>query len=120
MASKSISINEQLRQAKSTFTKTDGFQASRKKYDQIIARDFETELPPELTGSQEGLDYQTPDVEKAMFDHMDVLIMNPTVYDVLMLEDTETAKELGREILMWTTRGWETENRQRWWDTSVA
>jgi len=111
------SVSDQLRQAKSRFTK---FQESRKNYDKILARDFPTELPPELTGAQEGLDYQTPDVEKAVFDHMDVLVMNPTVYDVLMLEDSDTARETGRTNLLWTTRGWEYENHNRWWDRAVA
>jgi hypothetical protein len=114
------SISDQLRQAKSRFTKSDGFQDARRKFDRILARDFATELPPELTGAQEGLDYQTPDVEKAVFDHMDVLVMNPTIYDVLMLEDTDTAREHGRNILLWTTRAWETEDRNRWWDRAVG
>jgi hypothetical protein len=113
------SVHAELQRVKDRFTNSE-FKTKRQLWDQVFSRDLPTELPPELTGSQEGLDYQTPDVSKTVFDHVDVLVMNPTVYDLTTLDEGATAKATGREILLWTARGWEYENEGRWWDRTVA
>jgi hypothetical protein len=104
----------------STQSRFDDCFNTRRDWDAILQRQWPTELPPELKELQEGIDYQTPDLEKALNDHVDVLKMNPTVYDVVPLSQTPTARKQARDILLWTARGWEYENEGRWWDRAVA
>jgi hypothetical protein len=119
------SIQQELNQAKRRFTSTDDgttdtFREARKRWDQILFRELPQELPPEVTGAQQGIDFQSPDLEKAVTDWKAILKMNPTVYDILPLEQSQSAKEKARDILLWTARGWEHENEGRWWDDAVG
>ena len=116
-----LTVDGELRRAKERFQQNNNdWKNKRELWDRLLERKEPVTLPPELTGSQEGLDYQTPDLEKTMFDHVDVLVMNPTLYDLETLDDSATARAKGRDILLWTARGWEKENEGRWWDRVVA
>lgn len=118
---KSISIKDELERAKLPFTDgEDNFQERRKAWDKVVFRNLPTKLPPELTGAQEGLDYQTPEVKKAVFDWVNTLVMNPTTYNVVTLDQSADAKKAGRDIMLWTARGWEHEDEGRWWDRAVG
>lgn len=125
MPDKKFSVSEELEQAKAKFTSTqngasDSFRDARKTYDSIVFREVETELPPELTGAQEGIDYQSPKALKTLFDHKNVIKMNSPVFDAVSLDDSIAGKEKVRDILLTLSRGWEYENDARWWDDAVA
>lgn len=95
------------------------FHKQRKLWDQVVRRELEVELPPEITTS-EAVDYQSADLEKDIFDHVEVLRMNPTRFDIFCLDTSEDAKKAERMALLTMTRTWADMNRDRWWDAAVA
>ena len=112
---------DELRRSKARFEEENvDFYGRRKVWDSLLKRQLKTELPPELEGSQEGLQYQTPELLKALFDQGEVLVMNPVIFGVNALDQADSAKVTGREIMLWTARGWEYENDGRWWDKAVG
>jgi len=110
-------FEEKLNKAKEPFG---DFHTKRKLWDSYLRREEPTVLAPELLSIQEGIDYRTPDLEKATFDWIDSLTTNPTIFDLSPVSEDEKAKETGRDILMWLHRGWELENPGRSWDRAAG
>lgn len=110
-------FESELLQVKTRFL---NFQTKRRAYDQLLRRETPTNLPPELESIQEGIDYRTAAIETASGDWQDILTTNPTLFDLHTISQDESDKETGRDILMFTARGWEYENQGRWWDRAVG
>ena len=68
----------------------------------------------------EPVDYQSADLEKDVYDHVEVLGMNPTKFDVAMFDDSAEAQKAIRPILLWHARTWEDMDENRWWDRAVG
>ena len=95
------------------------FHDKRKLWDSEVRRELETELPPETTNT-EPVDYQSADLEKAIFDHVEVLRMNPTRFDANCLDQSPDAKKAERNVLLTMARTWAGMNGERWWDAAVG
>ena len=85
-------------------------------HDKLLNRNDPVELQGELGASQEGIDYQSYELEKALFDHQDILKMNPTLFDVIAYSQSARAKQVARDIMLWCGKSWEVEDYGRSWD----
>lgn len=97
----------------------DDFHKERKNWDELVRREIPIELPPEQTDS-EPVEYQSAVLEKDIGDHIEILRMNPTRFDIICYDDSKPAKEVERRVLLWMAHEWVELNRGRWWDTMVA
>jgi len=95
------------------------FHSERKTWDELVRREIPIYLPPEITDT-EPVEYQSAILEKDIGDHIEILRMNPTKFDILCYDDTKPAKEVERRVLLWMAHEWVEMNRGRWWDTMVA
>lgn len=95
------------------------FHAQRKVWDREVKREIPTELPPEVTDT-EPVDYQSAILEKWVYDHVEVLRMNPTRFDINCLDTSEGAKKTERMVLLSMARNWVAMNENRWWDAAVG
>lgn len=118
LAEEKYYFQTQIEQAKSAFS--GAFRENRKFYDQLRQRKLAVVLPEEIVAGEDYYQYKTPDLEKAAGDWADIAATNPTIFDLIVLDQAQEAKEQGRDILMWLARGWELENEARWWDRSVV
>ena len=109
-------LQVQLKNAKRPFTV---FRENRETWRDLRHRDLEIELPDEVVKGDDYFQFRTPELEKAMFDWIDIGRTNPTTFDVITIDQSADAKEAGRSILMWSAHGWELENEGRWWDAAV-
>ena len=87
-------LKQQLERAKRGFST---FVTAREDWDKVIAREWPTVLPPTLVDRQQGLDYQTPDGERAIMDMVDVL-MNPTIFRVDPLDPGPRTERYSTDI----------------------
>ena len=95
------------------------FHDERRKWDELIRRETPIYLPPEITDT-EPVEYQSAILEKDLGDHVEILRMNPTRFDILCYDDSDEAKKVERRVLLWMAHEWVEMNRGRWWDTAVA
>src|SRR3990167_4879463 len=110
-------IKDELERAKQRFEEA---WSQRELWDFLVDRKLPTKLPPELTGMQEGLDYQSPDAEKAIFDLVDFLMINRTMWAISVMEQGSRAKDWGRDILLTLASGWEQMSWGRWVEAATA
>lgn len=110
-------LSDAYERAKNRFA---SFHEVRKNYDALLERSTKIQLQPELADIGEGIEYLSPDLEKALGDYVDVLKMNPTAFDVIPWQNNATANKDARDILYWIGRGWEHENKGRWWDRKAG
>lgn len=94
------------------------FKEARLNYLKVLERNYPVALPPEF--HWEGDPYQSPDPKKALRDHIHVLRMNPTKFDVIPLARDADSLATARELMLYFARTWEMENEGRWWDSSSA
>ena len=93
----------------------------REKWIQLLDREMPITLSPAVTGvQQQVLEYQSPDIEKWMFDHVDVLQRNPTEFDVMVRSKKPRAKEWARDWLLVAADLWEHLDKDRWWDAKTG
>lgn len=118
MADDTESLKTQLSRIKSPWI--GDFKTHRETWDLLLDRNLPTSLQPELTGAQEGLDFETADLENAAFMHVDVLTMNLPGFDVHSYEEAIRSKQDARDILLWTAHTWEEMNFKGWWSTYTA
>lgn len=109
-------LQTQIDQAKTRFLT---FREKRKTWDEHLKREIDIELPDEVVKGDDYFQFHTPELEKAMFDWVDIGRTNPTTFDVITIDQSVEAKADGRSILMWSAHGWEQENKGRWWDAAV-
>lgn len=110
-------LQSQLEQARRRFESA--FREKRTTWDDLRKRDLDIELPEEVVKGDDYFQYKTPELEKAAFDWQDIGTTNPTMFDVVTIDQSADAKENGRNILMWSAHGWELENEGRSWDSAV-
>ena len=89
-------------------------------YDDQVRRDIKIELPPEITGALQPIEYQSAELEKDIYDHVEILRDNPTRFDLVCLDQSKEAKAAERAILLWTARTWAELDADRWWDAAVG
>jgi len=109
-------LANQVEQARNRFNV---FREKRKTWADLLKRDLDIVLPEEVVKGDDYYQYKTPELEKAAHDWIDIGRTNPTVFDVLTIDQSADAKEDGRNVLMWSAHGWEKENEARWWDAAV-
>ena len=97
------------------------FVTKREAWRNLLIRNYPPQLPPELIGIADYLDYETPDIERASNQIVAILTMNPTDFDVAVLEEGEQAKKWGEDIALWTASMWANVlNVARTWDKRTA
>ena len=111
-----LDLQIQLEQAKRRFLT---FREKRTTTDDLRKRDLDIVLPEEIVKGEDYFQYKTPELEKAAFDWIDIGTTNPTMFDVVTIDQSAEAKEAGRNVLMWSAHGWELENESRAWDAAV-
>lgn len=96
------------------------FRDNREEYEKVIWRRRPTSLSPSLQYG--GDQYQSPDPEATIMEHVDVLMMNPTQLDAAPLDknQTETNKENAQDIAKAIAIAWDQMNPGRWWDAAVG
>lgn len=112
-----INLEREYKQAETPFL---NLRSKRELWDKLIDRELAQDIQPELTGNIDPVEYRSPDFEKWMFDHVDVLATAPTNFDIVVLSEGTQAKDKGRDILLWDARTWQELNDGGWWDQAVA
>lgn len=116
-------LAQQIEQAKTRFTsgsdEQDGFREKRQTWNELRKRQLKVVLPEEVVKGDDYFQYKTPELEKACFDWIDIGTTNPTMFDVVPIDQSSEAKEDARSVLMWSAHGWELENEARTWDAAV-
>ena len=95
------------------------FHSQRKVWDEAVRREIPAELPPEITNT-EPVDYQSAILEKWVYDHVEVLRMNPTRFDINCLDTSDAARKAERMVLLSMARNWVQMDEKRWWDAAVG
>lgn len=110
-------LQNQIEQARRRFEAD--FRPNRVTWGDLRKRKLDIELPEEVVKGDDYYQYKTPELEKAAFDWQDIGTTNPTMFDVVTIDQSVEAKENGRNVLMWSAHGWELENEARSWDMAV-
>ena len=82
----------------------------------LVRRESPEQIPPNLAVDQDGIDFQSPDPEKAILDHIAICMLNPPVFDVHVPGEGQKYREIERDQLLvkatWFNR--EVNPRRRW------
>ncbi len=106
-------LDYQWRQLEQRFREFHQFRDQDGPWNRIRRRDYPAPIQPELLPIAEGIDFQSPAIEKATSDWKAICKMEPTVIDARVSGLSQSARDTERDLALFFRRSWDLQNRRR-------